>query len=285
MSTPRPEASGSPCRQRKLRLDASRRASEAGFTVIELLVSAAIGLVVLGVMFGAVAVQGRSAASQRGLADAQQTGRHLGEILRQDLRMAGYGMLGVGADADLPPLDYTTSGGTGTLILRGAFSNTVTTLAQSAAAGSNTLVVAPPLAGAFLSGARIVVDSGMYSEVRTLTAVSAAGANISLTLSSPLGRAYPVGPSVSQIEEVTYVLSGGLLTRGGVLLADEVESVALSFVAQDGTVSDVPGDDLRGIVLDLTVAQPDALPDSGPPRTRVRTEAQVRNLAFRQGIA
>ena len=252
--------------------------------MIELIVSAAIGLVVLGVMFGAVAVQGRSAASQRGLADAQQTGRHLGEILRQDLRMAGYGMLGVGADADLPPLDYTTSGGTGTLVLRGAFSNTVTTLAQSAAAGSSTLVVAPPSGGAFVGGARIVVDSGMYSEVRTLTAVAAAGATLNLTLSSPLDRAYPVGPSVSQVEEVTYALAGGLMTRDGTVLADEVESVALSFVAQDGTASAAPGDDLRGIVLDLTVAQPDALPDSGPSRTRVRTEVQVRNLAFRQGI-
>ncbi len=257
---------------------------EGGFTLIEMLVSAAIGLIVLGVMFGAVAVQGRSAASQLGLADAQQTGRNLGELLRQDMRLAGYGMLGVPKAANLPPLAYSTTGATSSLVLRGAFSNAVTTLALAAAAGSRTLVVAPPAEGSFVVGERVLVDSGLYSEVHMISGVSASGGQLSLGMDAPLTRAYPSGPSVTQIEDVTYSLTGGLLMRNAMVLADEVESVNLDFVGQDGTTTDFPGDDLRGIVLDLMVAQPDALPDSEPSHTRLRTEVQVRNLAFRQGV-
>src|SRR4051812_31854284 len=71
-----------------------RLRDESGMTIMELLVGAGIGLFVIGSVFSAVRVQGRSAAYQTGMADAQLTGRGAGELLLQDLRMAGFGMLG-----------------------------------------------------------------------------------------------------------------------------------------------------------------------------------------------
>ena len=82
-------------------------ADECGFTILELLVSTLVGLTVLGGLTGAVISQGRSMATQRGLADAQAMGRGTNEILMQDLRMAGYGMLGVNPDDDLPPIEVS----------------------------------------------------------------------------------------------------------------------------------------------------------------------------------
>jgi hypothetical protein len=123
-------------------------------TIMELLVGAGIALFVVGSVFSAVRVQGRSAAYQTGMADAQLTSRGAGELLLQDLRMAGFGMLGVSpADATTyPPLAVVTAGSTTTLTMRGAFSNITTTLAGSANAGQTTLNVNVPATGAFTAG-------------------------------------------------------------------------------------------------------------------------------------
>jgi len=254
---------------------------ECGLTIAELLMAAFIGLVVLGVSWGTVAVQGRSAAFQTGLADAQASGRGAGTILLQDLRMAGFGMLGVSAGENLPPIDFAQAGGTTTLTLRGAFNNIQTTLKIGAPAGATSITVNPPASGGFSTGEKVLVDSGLDSEVKEIASVSTVGGDMVIGLDSALDHQYPVGPNVTQIEEVVYTWDGTLLLRNGQVVADNATTFNLQFVDQSGTVSVAPGSDLRSVLLDLVAADPAPLAGGPVPQSAVSTEVNVRNLTFR----
>lgn len=262
----------------------SALAGEAGFTVMELLMASFIGVMVLGTMWGAVAVQGRGAATQMGLADAQLASRGAGEVLLQDLRMAGFGMLGVSPDEDVPPIEVETVGAVTRIILRGAYSNTQTTLATSTPAGSSVLTVLPPAEGAFAVDQMVLVDSGLNSEVRTISSVSAAGANLEIGLSSPLDFQYPLGPNVTQIEEVEYAYDGAVLRRNDEVLIDSAGIFDMQYVDQNGDITPEPADDLRSVLLDLEAAQSSNLPGNQYAHAAVDTEVNVRNLAFRASL-
>ena len=255
--------------------------NESGLTIAELLMAAFIGLVVLGASWGAVAVQGRSAIYQAGLADAQATGRGAGTILLQDLRMAGYGMLGVSPDEDLPPMEFEESGGVTTLTLRGAFNNVETTLKVGATAGSTSLTVNPPAEGSFQTGEKVLVDSGLDSEVKEITSVSTVGGDLTIGLDSALEHQYPVGPNVIQIEQVVYTWDGEILDRNDQVVADNATEFDLTFVDQDGNLTASPGDDLRSVILDVVAADPAPLPGGNVAQSTVETEVNVRNLTFR----
>lgn len=254
---------------------------ERGLTIAELLMAAFIGLVVLGASWGAVAVQGRSAVFQTGLADAQATGRGAGTILLQDLRMAGFGMLGVSPDEDLPPIEFDEAGGVTTLTLRGAFNNVQTTLQIGAPAGATSITVNPPAEGTFIAGENLLIDSGLDSEVKVITSVSTVGGNLTIGLDSALDHQYPVGPNVTQLEEIVYEWDEGMLTRNDQVVADAATEFELQFVDQDGNVTAAPGDDLRSVLLEIVAADPSPLPDSPVAHSTVETEVNVRNLTFR----
>ena len=262
---------------------------DRGFTVAELLMAAFIGLIVLGASWGTVAMQGRSAAYQVGLADAQTAGRGAGALLLSDLRMAGFGMLGVSPDADFPPLEYSEAGGTTTLVLRGAFTGQRGSLAASAPAGSTSIVYKAldenpgTMLPSFVVGQHLLLDSGLDSEVKVISSIDLQ--NSTVYLDSALDHQYPMGPDVTQIEERTYTWDGRTLTRSdGVVsgvLADNATSFDLEFVDEAGSVSDSPADDLRSVVVDLVTSDPAPLPDAPVAESRVSTEVTLRNLMFR----
>ncbi|HYC21331.1 MAG TPA: hypothetical protein VEI94_01450 [Candidatus Bathyarchaeia archaeon] len=255
---------------------------EGGYTLAELLVGTFIALTVLMVVFSAVARQGRSAAYLSGLADAQTTSRGAGQVLAEDLRMAGYGMLGVSDTAGVPPVSVAVAGGITTITLRGNYSNVSTTLKIAAAAGSSTITTNAPATGSFVVGNLVLVDSGLNSEVKTITSVSAAGGGgLSIGLNSSLVNAYPLGPDVIQIEVVTYTLQGTVLKRNNQVVADNVTNFQLQYIDQSGNVTSTPGTTLRSGTLNLVAAQPTQLPDNPTASSTVATEINMRNLAFR----
>jgi hypothetical protein len=254
---------------------------EAGFTIMELLMASFIGMIVLGTMWGAVAVQGRGAASQMGLADAQLASRGAGEVLLQDLRMAGFGMLGASKDADVPPIEVTSVGAVTEITLRGAFTSTQTTIASSTPAGSSSVTVLPPTNGSFKINEMVLVDSGLNSEIKTVTSLSTAGGNLVIGLSSPLAFQYPLGPNVIQIEQVEYEYNGSILRRNGEVLVDSVPDFDLRYIDQSGTETPDPGDDLRSVIIELQAQQSSNLPGNHQAHASVDTEVNVRNLAFR----
>ncbi|HZR82080.1 MAG TPA: hypothetical protein VFD92_13370 [Candidatus Binatia bacterium] len=263
-------------------------ASEAGYTIAELLVAAFMATFVLTVVFAAVRVQGRGAAMQSGVADTQVTARGAGELLSEDLRMAGYGMLGVAPTENVPPLQVTVAGGVTTLTLRGNYSDVSTTLVTAAAAGVSTITVARPTNGAtFQAGNLVLVDSGLNSEVKTIASVAANGLNnLDIGLGpTPLAHAYPIGPDVTQIEVVTYTYDGTLLRRNGQVVADNASTFSMQYVDQAGVVTPTPGTDVRSVILSLVARQPTKLPGNPDATSSVTTEANLRNLAFRFSLS
>jgi len=268
-----------------------RLRDESGMTIMELMVGAGLALFVIGSVFSVVRAQGRSAAYQTGMADAQLTGRGAGELLLQDLRMAGFGMLGVSPDdaEDFPPLEVDVDGGVTSIVLRGAFGNVTTTLAGSASKGAATLNVNPPAMGAFEAGNLVLVDSGLSAEVFTITGVGSSSGTFQLALDGTLKNDYPLGPFVTQLEVVTYTYGaegGGMfLRRNGQVVAENVPSFDLRYVDEDGNVTDDPGDRVRSVVLDFEAAQVGTLPGSTTAKSKVETEANMRNLAFRFSLS
>ena len=266
------------CAARRLR---PRPLDEAGFTLSELMVGSFIALMVLSTVFAAMRVQGRGAAMQAGLADAQTTTRGAGELFIEDMRMAGFGMLGVDPSANLPPLAVTQSGATTTFTLRGAFSGVSTTLLAAAAHGATTITVALPATGAFQVGQLVLIDSGLSSEVKTITSIGASGGGQSLGLNTSLANDYPIGPNVTQLEVVTYTYDGAILRRNNQVVADNVTQVQVQYVDQNGNIAATPGTNVRSIQVSFIVRQATKLPDNPWAESRITTEANLRNLAFR----
>src|SRR5262249_38064723 len=160
-----------------------------------------------------------------------------------------YGMLGVSDTAGIPPVAVTNGGGTTTITLRGNFSNVSTTLKNAAAAGANSVVVNPPASGAFAVGNLVLGDSGLNSDVKTITSVTAGGGGFTIGLDSALANAYPIGPDVTQIEVVTYTLTGTVLRRNNQVMADNVTGFQLQYVDQNGNVTATPGTTVRSATL------------------------------------
>lgn len=268
-----------------------RLRDQSGMTIMELLVGAGISLFVIGTVFAAVRVQGRSAAFQTGMSDAQITSRGSGELLLQDLRMAGFGMLGVSPEDSetYPPIAVDVSGGVTTIVLRGAFDNVSTTLAGSAQKTNTTLNVNPPAAGGFVTGNLVLVDSGLSSEVFTITSVGSNAGLIQIGLSGQLKNDYPLGPFVTQLEVVTYTYGpeGGrkVLRRNGQVVAENVPLFQLQYVSENGTITAAPGDTVRSVTIDFEADEPSPLPGSQTAKSRVTTEANMRNLAFRFSVS
>jgi hypothetical protein len=260
---------------------------ERGYTIAELIVAASMATFVLLVVFAAVRVHGRSAALQSGVADTQITARGAGELLLEDLRMAGYGMLGVAPSANVPPLSVSVAGNVTTLTLRGNYSDVSTTLAAAATSGSSSVLVVPPVGKAFVPNNLILVDSGLNSEVRTIGSVGASGGNLQISFSPALTSSYPMGPDVTQIEVVTYEYNSGtgLLRRNGQVVADNASTFNLQFIAQEAGAmpTAMPGDNVRSVLLDFVAGQAAnaKLPGNPGVSSSVSTEANLRNLAFR----
>ncbi len=80
-----------------------RRKREAGFTLIEVLATTAMAMVVFSSLFGAMIAQQRSYATQLEASEASQNARAALGILKNELRMAGWGLNG-NTEAMFPPV-------------------------------------------------------------------------------------------------------------------------------------------------------------------------------------
>jgi type IV pilus assembly protein PilW len=77
----------------------ARRATAAGFSLIELMVSMLIGLIVLGAMFAAYLASGTSSRTSRALSQMTEDAAVAMNVLRSHVGMAGFSQpAGVGAD-------------------------------------------------------------------------------------------------------------------------------------------------------------------------------------------
>jgi type IV pilus assembly protein PilW len=64
--------------------------SDRGFTMIELLIAMAVGLVLLGAMYGVFTMHNKTFGTQERIAEMQQNARAAMDIMTREIRMAGY---------------------------------------------------------------------------------------------------------------------------------------------------------------------------------------------------
>lgn len=95
--------------------------SDCGFTLIELLIAMAVGLVLLGAMYGAFTAYNKTVGTQEQVAEMQQNARAAMDLMTREIRMAGYdplgsagaGIVSASSDAITFTLDITNDDGTG----------------------------------------------------------------------------------------------------------------------------------------------------------------------------
>jgi len=68
----------------------SAGAGRDGFTLIELIIAMALGLIVLGAMYSVFTIQNKHFSSQEQIVEMQQNARMAIEIISREIRMAGY---------------------------------------------------------------------------------------------------------------------------------------------------------------------------------------------------
>lgn len=91
--------------------------SDRGFTLVELLVAMAVGLIVLSATYGVFTLQGKTFSTQERVAEMQQNARAAMDFMTREIRMAGYdptgsagsGIVSAGANAINFTLDTTST--------------------------------------------------------------------------------------------------------------------------------------------------------------------------------
>ena len=72
----------------------------AGFSLVELLIAMAIGLVVLSAMYSVFTIQNKTFSKQEQIVEMQQNARAAMDMMSREIRMAGYDPCSVNSDAD-----------------------------------------------------------------------------------------------------------------------------------------------------------------------------------------
>ncbi|MFQ5965153.1 MAG: PilW family protein [Candidatus Scalinduaceae bacterium] len=79
-------------------MDSLHKNNERGFTIMELIVSVAIGMVILVVSLSMFYVQRKTFIAQEQLSEVQQNVRAAMDIIKREVKMAGYDPTGAGFD-------------------------------------------------------------------------------------------------------------------------------------------------------------------------------------------
>jgi len=141
-----------------------RRDHSPGFSLVELLIAMAVGLIILGAMYGLFTIQSKQLGTQDVVAEMQQNARIAMDIVTRDVRMAGYNPSGT-----LTRCTGTTPTASTTCVgIRTAAANTISFTTDLNGNGSLTAGTANP-------NENIVYDrylsSGVYALGRTSNGV------------------------------------------------------------------------------------------------------------------
>jgi prepilin-type N-terminal cleavage/methylation domain-containing protein len=266
-----------------------------GFTLVELLAAISVAAIALVMLASAVKSQGSSAVYQMGSADMQQNVRGALDLFRREVRMAGYGMSGV-----LPgtlPILRVPAAADGELYRVELFGNygfvkSRVNTAGVAGGGSTVPLLPTGAAGACLPGTpakqftvdqRVSIESALrgIADVYTITAYSSVNCTITVSPTVVAGG-YESGSPVNEVQQVTYVLrDNNVLTRNGVLAADQIDALVMAYILRDGAETADPAavlTDLRSATIRLKAAQ--AEHDGLTPQAELAGEVRIRNLAI-----
>lgn len=245
-----------------------------GFTMVELMVGVTISaIVVVGAMGLLITTEKATRASEQ-VGDTQQTVRLAMDMIARDVKLAGYGMIGVvgacsigGNAAAIVPLDQTPAwndSGADTVRMVVPISSAVApawTL-SAAAGGAGTITQLTLQTGAVAAmvaeaGGTLVGASLSVGGANTVTVTSVAGDTVSITpqLAPPI--AFGAGMPVYLQQCVTYRVdttttgpcgpNAPCLLRNNVNIAEGVEDIQFEY-ACDGCVAGINGSIADGVI-------------------------------------
>lgn len=178
---------------------------QQGFTLVEFLVSLSVFLVVLTGVY--IIYQAGYTTFSRGevKTDIQQNARVALATMERDLRMMGYGVPDFPCPTAVPT--RITSANPTSITFRADLKNVSVTLTSQATAGSSTLNV--NTSGGIAANDVIYITDGTKCDTRTVGSVT----STSLTITTGLTRTYWTGSHISRPKDVTYTITGGVVTR------------------------------------------------------------------------
>ncbi|MEZ5665656.1 MAG: PilW family protein [Burkholderiaceae bacterium] len=205
-------------------------------TLVELMVGAALGLLVVLAVVYVFAGSRASYRHQESFSAVQESGRIALELLTRDIRMAGFPGCG-----NLLYMDHRSSGDA--LPANARFGNEVAiagdptqvTVVRGSAESAN-LVASPAsnqiqldniaLLGTVTAGDRLLVSDCVFTEVLTVAAV----AGNAVTAAGALSRQYRPGSRVMRLEQVAFTRSAqGELLRNGQAIAAGLDALSFQF--------------------------------------------------------
>ena len=225
--------------------------AERGATLVELMFGVAISMIIVAAGYTVMASGQQTAAVNDQTVEMQQNARIAMDLVTQDLRTAGFGMIGpVGAcNYAIVPNDNTPAGAdTGSDSFSVVVPTNLSTLALTATGPIGTVTlqngaVAAMTPSGFGNGSTISVG-GVY----TTTVGSSSVDVLTLGTAIPAPMVYAAGTQVYWLQCVTYDIAttttacSGLapcLRRGGVPVVEGIEDIQVAY-ACDGCTGSVP---------------------------------------------
>lgn len=195
---------------------------DAGFTLIEVLISTAVLSVALGVLYGSVVAQMRRHIGQTLLAETMHAERVAFDALAQQIGMAGFGVP-IATTPRRPPMLTVTEP-----TRLGFWTNLRATrahLTASARLGARELTVSST--AGFRDGLTVFVTDG----TRWASAAFAGARGETISLGAALPYNFAAGALVVPIEEVTLRFADGALWRNDVRVIGGIEDLRFTYDA------------------------------------------------------
>lgn len=207
---------------------------QQGVSLIELMISMALGLLVILAVTYVFAGSRTNYRHQEAFSAVQESGRIALETLTRDIRMAGYPGCGnltflrhlspgfsndtaltgtPAADAAVPDSISVTRGSANLTTLDDMPTTTQLQLASFAALGGAPV------------GSQLLVTDCAYTEALVISGVAAD----LVTATLPLGRQYSTGSFVMRLENVAYTVAGNELLRNGQAVAGGVTNMKIFY--------------------------------------------------------
>ena len=189
--------------------------SDRGFTLVELMIAMAIGLVVLGAMYGVFTMHNKTFGTQEQIAEMQQSARAAMGMMTREIRMAGCG------DPDLSWIDWVTIGsnpeivqGSGsdpdTISIIGCFDSPRASLSASTSSGATLLTLSQSTTETSdefdTTNEKVISIGGIENAIVTSvsTNILTIDTNPATTGNQGLSRAYGVGTPIYLVKVIGY---------------------------------------------------------------------------------
>lgn len=246
---------------------------QKGLSLIELMISMALGLLVILAVTYVFAGSRTNYRHQESLSAVQESGRIALETLTRDIRMAGYP--GCGNLMSLEPLSPGFSNDTALTGTSAAGAAVPDTISVSRGSANLTSLVSMPattqlqlasfaaLGGAAVGSQLLVTNC---KEIETLVISGIATDLVTATL--PLAREYATGSYVMRLENVAYTVVGNELLRNGQAVAGGVTNMKIfygvdsdadrsadSYVSDPGTLVTVGWPSVVSVRVNLTITE------------------------------